>query len=307
MLDGKVKVFVALGGNFALAAPDTPVTAAALRNTDLTVQVSTKLNRSHLEHGRRALILPCLARSELDIQASGEQAISVEDSMSMVHLSRGMKHPASEHLRSETAIIAGMAMATLRGTATPWRRYVDDYDTIRDDMAQVLEGFEDFNRRVRQPLGFRLRQPARERVFLTASGLAEFNCCELPDVIPTDGRLVLSTVRSHDQWNTTIYSDDDRYRGVSNLRTVVFMNARDMSDRGIERFGLVEITSFARDGTTRRLRGYRAIDYDTPVGTAAGYMPEMNVLCTLSDFSTQSDQPLTKHLIIDVTPWGGAR
>ncbi|MDQ2677123.1 MAG: FdhF/YdeP family oxidoreductase, partial [Actinomycetota bacterium] len=283
MASGALKVFVALGGNFALAAPDTPVTAAALRNTELTVQVSTKLNRSHLEHGRDALILPCLARSEADVQATGPQSISVEDSMSMVHLSRGMKEPASEHLRSEPAIIAGMAAATLPDSSTPWARYVDDYDTIRDDMAKVLDGFEDFNRRVRQPLGFRLTQPARERVFLTSSGAAEFGVAELPDVVPPEGRLVLSTIRSHDQWNTTIYSDDDRYRGITNLRTVVFMNAADMASRGLERFDLVDVTSFARDGSSRVLRGYRALDYDTPVGTAAGYMPEMNVLCTLSD------------------------
>lgn len=305
MASGAVKVFVALGGNFALAAPDTAATAAALRNTELTVQVSTKLNRSHLEHGRRALILPCLARSEIDVQASGPQSISVEDSMSMVHLSRGSKRPASPTLRSEPAIIAGMAMASVPETTTPWERYVDDYDDIRADMSRVLDGFEDVNRRVRQHLGFRLRQPARERVFLTTSGRAEFSAAELPDVVPPDGRLVLSTIRSQDQWNTTIYSDDDRYRGVANLRTLVFMNAADMAARGIRRFDLVDITSFARDGSVRCLHGYRAVDYDTPVGTAAGYMPEMNALCSLSDVSPQSDQPLTKHLIVDVSPWTG--
>jgi molybdopterin-dependent oxidoreductase alpha subunit len=215
MLDGSVRVFVSMGGNFALAAPDTEATFAALRNTDLTVQVSTKLNRSHLVHGRAALILPCLGRTERDVQRGGEQGVSVEDSMSMVHISYGMRKPPSPALRSECAILAGMARATLPDSATPWEYYVEDYDRIRDTMAKVLVGFEDFNRRVRLPLGFRIRQPARERVFLTPSGRAEFVSPPLPDVLPRSGKLMLSTMRSHDQWNTTIYSDDDRYRGVS--------------------------------------------------------------------------------------------
>ncbi|MBW8699508.1 putative oxidoreductase [Streptomyces sp. MBT84] len=184
MLRGDVKVFVGMGGNFALAAPDTPVTWAALRNCDLTVQVSTKLNRSHLVHGRQALILPCLARTEKDHQRKGIQSTSVEDSMSMVHLSIGMKRPASPHLLSEPAIVAGMARAALPASSTPWEWYVEDYDRIRDTMAQVLDGFEDFNRRVRLPLGFRIKQPARELVFLTASGAAEFSAACLPDVVP---------------------------------------------------------------------------------------------------------------------------
>ncbi|MDA3628447.1 FdhF/YdeP family oxidoreductase [Saccharopolyspora oryzae] len=297
---GEVKVFVGMGGNFALAAPDTPHTFAALQKCELTVQVSTKLNRSHLVHGRQALILPCLGRTEKDNQLGGLQETSVEDSMSMVHLSRGMKRPASPHLLSEPAIIAGLAQAALPNSSTPWSRYVEDYDRIRDTMAQVLDGFEDFNRRVRLPLGFRIRQPARELVFHTPSGRAEFSTAALPDVVPDPGVLALGTMRSHDQWNTTIYSDDDRYRGIKNLRTLIFMNAEDMRDRGIGQFDAVDITSTARDGSTRALRQYKAVPYDIPRGCAAGYMPEMNVLCAIGDYSTQSDQPIMKHVKVTV-------
>ena len=305
MLAGEVGVFVSMGGNFSLATPDTEATFAALRNCELTVQVSTKLNRSHLIHGRRALILPCLGRTEKDVQSTGEQGVTVEDSMSMVHLSVGMKRPASAQLKSECAILAGMARATLPASATPWERYVEDYDRIRDVMAKVFDGFEDFNRRVRLPLGFRIRQPARERIFLTPSGHAEFSAAPMPDVVPPPGRLTLATVRSHDQWNTTIYSDDDRYRGLKNLRTALFMNAEDMRDRGLEEFDLIDITSFARDGSTRSVYGYRVVRYDTPRGSVVGYMPELNVLCAIADQSRQSNQPLTKHLVVEVIPASG--
>ncbi|MFF3873985.1 FdhF/YdeP family oxidoreductase [Streptomyces sp. NPDC001978] len=298
---GDVKVFVGMGGNFALAAPDTPYTYDALRKCDLTVHVSTKLNRSHLVHGRRALILPCLGRTEKDHQRRGIQSTSVEDSMSMVHMSLGMKRPASRHLLSEPAIIAGIARAALPDSPTPWEWYIEDYDRIRDTMAQVLDGFEDFNRRVRLPLGFRIKQPARELVFLTPSGGAEFSAAPLPDVVPAPGTLALGTMRSHDQWNTTIYSDDDRYRGIKNLRTLVFMNKDDMRERGLGEFDPVDITSTAKDGSNRRLDGYLAIPYDIPRGCAAGYMPEMNVLCAIGDYSVQSDQPLMKHVKVTIT------
>ncbi|HEX8895764.1 MAG TPA: FdhF/YdeP family oxidoreductase [Terriglobales bacterium] len=300
---GDMKVFVALGGNFALAAPDLPYSAEALRNCDLTVQVSTKLNRSHIVHGKRALILPCLGRTDKDRQASGEQGITVEDSMAMVHISYGMKEPPSPHVRSECAILAGMAQATLPNSKTPWQQYVDNYDRIRDTMAQVLDGFEDFNTRARHPHGFRIAQPARERVFKTPSGRAEFSTAALPnDVDPGNGRLMLTTVRSHDQFNTTIYSNDDRYRGLRGLRTVIFMNDDDMRDRGIEEFALVDVKSFSKDGTERTVYGYRAVRYELLSGCAAGYMPELNVLCGIADFSTQSEQPVTKHLVVEVTP-----
>jgi anaerobic selenocysteine-containing dehydrogenase len=225
----------------------------------------------------------------------------VEDSMAMVHMSMGMKEPSSPDLLSEPAIVAGLARATLPRSRTRWQDYVDDYDRIRDSIAKVVDGFEDYNSRVRKPLGFRIRQPARERVFLTGSGRAEFSSAPLPDVIPAAGRLTLGTMRSHDQFNTTIYSNDDRYRGVKNIRTVVFMNKDDMRDRRLKQFDLVDITSFAKDGSTRSVHGYRVIAYDIPEGSAAGYMPELNVLCAIGDVSAQSDQPLTKHLVVEVT------
>ncbi|WP_165227044.1 FdhF/YdeP family oxidoreductase [Aquisphaera insulae] len=304
MMRGEVKVFVGLGGNFVRAVPDYEYAAAAMRKCDLTVQVSTKLNRGHLDHGRDALILPCLGRTEIDRGERGPQGITVEDAMSMVHLSFGMKEARSRHLRSEIAIIAGMAAASLPETRTPWARYAGDYDRIRDKMAEAIDGFEDFNRRVRQPLGFRLRQPARELVFHTRTGKAEFSSAPLADVAPGPGRLLLGTMRSHDQWNTTIYSDDDRYRGVKNLRTLVFMNADDMAERGLAKFDLVDITSFAKDGSTRQVRGYRAIPYDIPRGASMGYMPELNVLCPVGDYSAQSDQPLMKHVVVEVVRSG---
>jgi molybdopterin-dependent oxidoreductase alpha subunit len=300
MNSGALKVFVGMGGNFVLAAPDTAYTSAGLRKCDLTVQVSTKLNRSHLVHGRQALILPCLARSEVDRQRTGVQGITVEDSMSMVHISYGMKRPASAQLLSEPAIIAGLAQATLPDSDTPWQHYLDDYDCIRDTMAEVLDGFEAFNRRVRQPLGFRIRQPARELVFHTSTGKAEFGKEPIPDIEAPAGQLKLSTIRSHDQWNTTVYSDDDRYRGVKNLRTLVFLNADDMAARGLSEFDPVDITSIAKDGSRRTAYGYRAVAYDIPAGNAAGYMPELNALCPAGDFSAGSDQPMMKQLTVEI-------
>jgi anaerobic selenocysteine-containing dehydrogenase len=219
----------------------------------------------------------------------------------MVHLSVGMKKPASPHLMSEPAIIAGIAAAALPESRTPWHWYVEDYDRIRDTMAKVLNGFEDFNRRVRLPLGFRIKQPARELIFLTPSGRAEFSAVELPDDTLSEGTLILATLRSHDQWNTTVYSDNDRYRGIKNLRTLIFMNEHDMADRGIKEFGDVDIVATARDGSVRSLRRYKAVPYGIPRGNAAGYMPEMNVLCAIGDFSTQSDQPIMKNVKVTVT------
>jgi anaerobic selenocysteine-containing dehydrogenase len=224
----------------------------------------------------------------------------MEDSTGCIHASRGQAEPASEHLLSEPAIIAGIARATLPNSNTPWESYIEDYDRIRDTMAQVLDGFEDFNRRVRLPLGFRIRQPARELVFLTPSGRAEFSAAALPEVPAADDVLILQTMRSHDQWNTTIYSDDDRYRGIKNVRTLILMNRDDMRARHIRPGALVDITATARDGSQRSLKRYRAIDYDMPRGCAAGYMPEMNALIAASDYSTQSNQPLMKNIRVRV-------
>jgi molybdopterin-dependent oxidoreductase alpha subunit len=299
---GDVSVFVGMGGNFALATPDTPYAFEALSRCELTVQVSTKLNRSHLIHGRQALILPCIPRSEKDIQSGGMQSISVEDSMSMVHLSTGRKKPASPHLRSELAIIGGLALATLPGTKTPWAELVGNYDLIRDRIAATLDGFEDFNKRVRQPDGFRIGQPARERIFLTPSGRAEFSGVPLVDAVPETGRLMLSTMRSHDQFNSSIYSYDDRYRGIRNLRTLLLMNADDMAERGLAQFDRIDITSIARDGSRRSVYGYTAVQYDIPAGSSMGYMPELNVLCAIGDYSEKSRQPMMKHLQVEVIP-----
>jgi molybdopterin-dependent oxidoreductase alpha subunit len=305
---GDVKVFVSMGGNFALATPDPTYTFEALRNCDLTVQVSTKLNRSHIVHGTRALILPCLARSDKDVQASGPQGVTVEDSMAMVHISHGMKEPGSPHLRSECAILAGLARATLPESGTPWRQYVEDYDRIRDTMAQTLDGFKDFNTRVRHPHGFRISQPARERVFATPSGRAEFSLAPLPDdVDPGEGRLVLTTIRSHDQFNTTIYSNDDRYRGLKGLRTVLFVNEDDMRDRNLDEFDPVDVTGISKDGSTRTVYGYRAVRFEIPRGCAAGYMPELNALCGIADYSADSEQPVTKHLVVEISSSDGSK
>lgn len=308
MHEGAVKVFVSLGGNFVLAAPDTHYTAEALSGCQLTVQVSTKLNRSHLVHGKKALILPCLGRTERDEQAGGLQGQSVEDAMSMVHLSVGKKKPASEHLLSEPDIIARMARATMPDSATPWEEYAADYDRIRDVMAKVLPGFERFNELVRQPNGFRIPQPARELDFRTPSGKADFSAPALYDVLPAaDDMLVLQTMRSHDQWNTTIYSNNDRYRGIKNLRELIFLHEDDMRERGIWQGDFVDIVATSKDGSQRELRQYRAVAYDTPRGSAAGYMPEMNVLIGAADYSAQSDQPLAKSIHVRVTPSAGVR
>ena len=302
MRRGEIKVFVAMGGNFVRAVPDPAYAFLAVQNCELTIQVSTKLNRSHLIHGREALILPCLGRTERDYGRKGLQGITVEDSMSMVHLSYGMKEPCSPQLCSEPAIVAGIARAALPNTATPWQAYAEDYDLIRDKLAEAIVGFECCNRRVRQPLGFRLKQPARELVFQTETGRANFSSAALAEVAPPPGRLLLGTVRSHDQWNTTIYSDNDRYRGVKNLRTLVFMNLEDMRERGLKKYDLIDIKSFAKDGSTRQVFGYRALPYNLPAGCAMGYMPELNALCPIGDYSAQSDQPLMKHVLVEITP-----
>ncbi|GAA4384205.1 FdhF/YdeP family oxidoreductase [Tsukamurella soli] len=303
MHDGSVKVFVGMGGDFVMAAPDTTHTAAGLRSCELTVQVSTKLNRSHLVHGHKAVILPCLGRTEKDLRAAGPQGVTVEDAMSMVHISVGKRRPASANLLSEPAIIAGIAAATLPNSATPWQWYVEDYDRIRDVMARVLPGFDGFNDLIKPRGGFRIPQPARQRVFLTPSGRAEFSLAPLPDVIPTDSDvLVLQTMRSHDQWNTTIYSNNDRYRGIRNLRELIFLNEADMAARGLTEGDFVDITATSKDGSLRTVRRFRALRYDLPKGSAAGYMPEMNALIGIADYSTQSDQPLMKNVQVRVRP-----
>jgi len=299
MRDGHAKTFIGMGGNFVSATPDTEVTEAALRNCALTVQISTKLNRSHLVHGRTALILPTLGRTDRDIQESGKQLVSVEDSMSMVHLSRGSLTPASDQLRSEVAIVCQLAR-TLLGPDHPveWEAFNADYDRIRDAIADVVPGCTDYNIRVRQPDGFQLPHPPRDsREFHTTTGKANFSVCPLEWVPVPPGRLILQTLRSHDQYNTTIYGLDDRYRGVKGGRRVVFVNPGDIADLGLHDGDRVDLVS-EFGGQERRAKGFRVVAYATPAGNAAAYYPETNPLVPLNHVAARSNTPVSKAVVI---------
>jgi molybdopterin-dependent oxidoreductase alpha subunit len=307
MHDGRVKVFVGLGGNLSSAAPDTHYTSEALQRCRLTVQISTKLNRAHLITGGRALILPCLGRTERDVQASGEQFVSVEDTMGVVHASRGTLEPASPHLRSEVAIVAGMARATLEGrTSVDWVSLAADYDRIRQHIEHVVPGFVQYNRRVRQPGGFYLPNPARDGVFQTSSRRARFTVCTIPRHDMNGGKLLLTTLRSHDQFNTTIYGDDDRYRGISGGRRVIFLNTDDMRERGLDAGEWVDITShFAAE--RRRAERFQVVPYPIARGSAAAYYPETNVLVPIRSVARGSNQPASKSLLVTLAPSDTAR
>lgn len=285
MLRGEVKVFFALGGNFAAAIPDWQQTQAGLRSLDLTVHVSTKLNRSHLVHGREALILPCLGRTEIDIQANGPQSVTVEDSMSMVHASGGRNKPASEHLLSEPAIIAGMARATLGNrTVVDWEGFVADYDRIRDAIEAVFPIFQGYNARIRVPGGFHLTSTARERIWVTPSGKANLLRFEGlgEDTCESDPEMLwLSTIRSHDQYNTTLYSMSDRYRGVYGQRDIVFLNEQEIKKRGLVDGDRVDLVTLSTDGMERSVRNLRVVGYSFPNGCCAAYYPETNPLVPL--------------------------
>jgi len=300
MHDGRGKLFFAMGGNFAAATPDSALTHAALRNCALTVQVSTKLNRSHVVHGREALILPCLGRTEIDQQAGGLQAVTVEDSMSMVHLSSGMNAPASRALLSEPAIVARLGAATLPDCGIPWLALVEDYDRIRERIARVVPGFEDFNARVRAPGGFHLHHPCRERVFPTPDGKARFFAHALidgPSAHPsaTQPLLQLMTVRSHDQYNTTVYSANDRYRGVHGLRRVCFISRADLDALGLSNGEQVDLVSVWDDGE-RVARDFRLVEYDIPAGCLASYFPETNALVPLAHHADRARTPASKSI-----------
>ncbi|MBV8928579.1 MAG: FdhF/YdeP family oxidoreductase [Mycobacteriaceae bacterium] len=310
MRDGRANVFIGMGGNFVSATPDTAVTEAALRSCALTVQVSTKLNRSHLVHGATALILPSLGRTDRDFQNGRKQFVSVEDSMSMVHLSRGGLHPPSDQVRSEVAIICGLARA-LFGTQhpVPWEQFRDDYDSIRDAIAAVVPGCADYNRRVRQPDGFQLPHPPRDaREFPTNTGKANFAVNPLQWVPVPPGRLVLQTIRSHDQYNTTIYGLDDRYRGVTGGRRVVFVNPADMDSFGLHAGDRVDLISeFPQaDGRMqeRRAKDFMVVAYSTPVGNAAAYYPETNPLVPLDHTAAKSNTPVSKAILVRLEPCG---
>ncbi|MFD3512282.1 FdhF/YdeP family oxidoreductase [Streptomyces sp. NPDC058657] len=298
--DGDAKVFFAMGGNFVSATPDTHVTEAAMRKARLTVHVSTKLNRSHVVTGTRALILPTLGRTDKDVQRSGKQFVTVEDSMSMVHASRGNLAPASKHLLSEPAIVARLARATLgKESATPWEDFERDYSTIRDRISRVVPGFEDFNARVAAPGGFTLPHgPRDERRFPTATGKANFTAApvEYPELPP--GRLLLQTLRSHDQYNTTIYGLDDRYRGIKDGRRVVLVNPDDARSLGLADGTYTDLVSEWKDGVERRAPGFRVVHYPTARGCAAAYYPETNVLVPLDATADTSNTPASKSVIV---------
>jgi molybdopterin-dependent oxidoreductase alpha subunit len=302
MRDGRVRVFVALGGNFAMATPDTALTWEALRGCRLALHVSTKLNRSHLVAGRESLVLPCLGRSERDVQISGPQLVSVEDSMSVVHASQGALPPASGELRSEPAIVAGLAEATLGARSrVPWSLLASDYDRIRERIERVVPGFEDYNRRLREPGGFVLDSGARRRRFDTPSGRAHFHVHPLPDDALPEGRFRLTTLRSHDQFNTSVYSPDDRYRGISGDRRVVLLHPGDAAAAGLAPGQRVDLTSHFR-GQTRTLRGFRVVAYDLPRRCAAAYFPEANALVPVDSVAERSETPTYKSLEVSITP-----
>ncbi|OMC11586.1 FdhF/YdeP family oxidoreductase [Mycolicibacterium fortuitum] len=299
MRDGRAGVFIGMGGNFVSATPDTEVTEAALRSCALTVQISTKLNRSHVVHGRTALILPTLGRTDKDFQTAGKQMVSVEDSMSMVHLSRGSLTPPSEHLRSEVAIVCQLARELLGPEhPVPWEEFNADYDRIRDAIADVVPGCEDYNRKVRQPDGFQLPHPPRDsREFRTTTGKANFSVHPLEWVPVPEGRLVLQTLRSHDQYNTTIYGLDDRYRGVKGGRRVVFINPADLEAMGLKAGDRVDLVS-EFDGQERRAKDFLIVEYSTPRGNAAAYYPETNPLVPLDHTARKSNTPVSKAVVI---------
>ncbi|MGX7827394.1 FdhF/YdeP family oxidoreductase [Actinokineospora sp. 24-640] len=304
MRDGRASVFMAVGGNFAAATPDTAVTEAALRRCALTVQVSTKLNRSHVVPGRTALILPTLGRTERDTQAAGEQFVTVEDSMSVVHRSRGRLEPASPALLSEVAIVCGLAGALLGpGHPVPWASLRTDYDLVRERIARVVPGCEGYNARVRQPDGFVLPHAPRDaREFRgTASGKALFTANELTVLTVPPGRLLLQTLRSHDQYNTTIYGMDDRYRGIKDGRRVVFVNPDDLADLGIPNETVVDLVSEWEDGE-RRAERFRVVAYPTARGCAAAYFPEANSLVPLDSVAETSGTPTSKSLVVRLEP-----
>ena len=307
MRDGRARVFVGLGGNFASATPDRDVTYAALRACRLTAHVSTKLNRSHTVTGEVALILPTLGRTERDEQRRGDQFVTVEDSMGMVHRSHGRLPPASDQLRSEVAIVAGLATATAaarrRAPRIDWQGLTGDYGRIRDHIARVVPGFDDFNTKVQVPGGFALPHPPRDsQTFPTATGLARFTVNDLEVLHVPAGRLLLQTVRSHDQYNTTIYGHDDRYRGIKAGRRVVFVHPDDVAALGLADGDHVDLVSEWVDGTSRRAEDFRVVAYPTARGCAAAYFPETNVLVPLDSTAETSNTPTSKSVVVRLEP-----
>jgi molybdopterin-dependent oxidoreductase alpha subunit len=298
--DRRSKALVCLGGNLAVAMSDPEVTFKAMKNLDLVVHIATKLNRSHLLPAKESFILPCLGRTESDIQAAGRQSVTVEDSMSMVHASRGVLKPASEHLRSEPAIIAGIALATLPNTRVGWTNLIADYGKIRDAIEAIFPEFADFNVRIKKPGGFRLYVAASEREWRTPTMKANFlvysGLDEDPRVANREA-LTLTTIRSHDQYNTTIYGMNDRYRGITGRRDVVFVNERDLGSRGLKHGDLVDLSvvpdARAKPGE-RVMRNLTAVAYNIAQGSIAAYYPEANVLVALDHYDVKSGTPSYK-------------
>ncbi|WP_420555382.1 FdhF/YdeP family oxidoreductase [Neptuniibacter marinus] len=309
MQSGGCKVFIGLGGNFAAASPDTAVTEHALSQCDLTVQISTKLNRSHLITGKDALILPCLGRTDIDQQAKGPQKITVEDSFSMVHASTGVLEPSSTEMRSEPVIIAGIANAVLGNKPIDWLKVVEDYSAIRELIAQTIPGFSEFNSKIEQPGGFYLGNTARDRNWVTQGGKAIIHSHPLPDSILPDKSakllhekvLVLQTLRSHDQYNTTIYGMNDRYRGIKGERDVLFINPADIQRLGFTEGQLVDIKSLWDDGRTREIKGFKLVGYSIPAGNIAAYYPETNPLVPLDSYGVDSRTPTSKAIAVELS------
>jgi len=295
MSEGKIKLFMAMGGNFISATPDSEFTGRALQNCDLTVQVSTKLNRSHLVAGKEALILPCISRSEKDKQESGVQFVSVENSMGVVHSSKGSIEPASKHLLSEPAIVARLGAVLFGNSPIHWSEMTTNYDIIRDHIEKTIPGFERYNERVRKPAGFYLPNGARNAEFNTPSKKAVFTINEIPKNTLAKGNFVLMTIRSHDQYNTTIYGMDDRYRGVFNERRVLLMNREDMEDQRIRPLDVVHLTSFYK-GEERHAHHFKVIEYDIARGCVATYFPEANVLVPIDSVARKSNTPTSKYV-----------
>ncbi|WP_406683437.1 FdhF/YdeP family oxidoreductase [Seonamhaeicola sp. MEBiC1930] len=300
MYKKEAKVFFGLGGNFISAVPDTNYSAQALANCNLTVHVSTKLNRSHLVTGKEALILPCLGRSEKDYQKTGVQVQSVENSMGVVSSTKGILEPCSDKLISEVAVVCGIANATLKGRSKiNWLAYKDDYNLVREDIQEVVEGFEAYNTRLKNPSGFYLPNGARERKFITKTGKANFTNNKLPKWTLNEGELVMMTIRSHDQFNTTIYGLDDRYRGIFNERRIILMNLEDMKERNLVSHQVVNLKS-VYNGIVREAYKFKVVGYDIPKNCCATYFPETNVLVPLDSFAHTAKTPASKSIIIRV-------
>jgi molybdopterin-dependent oxidoreductase alpha subunit len=303
MRGGTAKVFLSMGGNFVSAMSDTNATASALSNCSITAQISTKPNRSHLVTGRTALILPCLGRSEKDHTSVGEQFVSVENSMGIVHSSRGSSKPASGMLRSEPSIVSGIAGALdtrIGRSGIAWQDLAEDYDKVRDMIEASIPGFEGYNERVRLDGGFYLPNPPRDsRTFPTESGYANFRVHDLSGASAGTGRYLMMTIRSHDQYNTTIYGLDDRYRGINKGRRVVLMNQSDMDDNDWSEGDLVDLTSHF-EGTELHAREWYIVPYEIPKGNIATYFPEANVLVPLDSVAEGSNTPTSKSVVVTI-------